>query len=196
MSVSETVHEALRDRVFYDQSGGGVTFSGGEPLRQAAFVLDCLRALAELQVHTAVDTCGLAERDDLLRAAELADLFLFDVKHLDAARHSEWVGASNERIIENLHALARVHPAIWLRVPVVPGVNDDAINLRRTAELAASLPGVERVSLLPYHDLGAGKRERVGLGAPSFAGSSPGPDRMREVAAVFEEEGLLAVIGG
>jgi len=194
--VEGLVEQVMRDRVFYAESGGGVTFSGGEPLRQAGFVLSCLQALKALGIHTAVDTCGLVERDDLLRAAAVADLFLYDIKHADPAAHAEWSGAPNGRILENLAALAAVHDEIWVRVPVVPGVNDDAVNLRQTAALAASLPGVRRVSLLPYHELGAEKRERVGVSGAPFNGTSPGPDRMRDFAAIFEEAGLLTTIGG
>lgn len=196
VSVERLVEKVMRDRVFYAESGGGVTFSGGEPLRQAEFVLSCLEALKERGIHTAVDTCGLVERDDLLRAAAIADLFLYDIKHADPGTHAEWSGASNGRILENLAALAAVHAEIWVRVPVVPGVNDDTVNLRQTAALAASLPGVRRVSLLPYHELGAEKRERVGVSGAPFNGTSPGPDRMRDFAAIFEEAGLLTTIGG
>jgi len=196
MTVGQLVDEVTRDRVFYDRSRGGVTFSGGEPLSQADFVLACLRDLKERGVHTAVDSCGLVDRDALLEAAALADLFLFDIKHADEAAHVEWAGAPNDRILANLEALARVHDAIWVRVPVIPGVNDDAANLRRTAALAASLPGVQRVSLLPYHELGEDKRERVGVPGASFAPETPGQDRMRDIATIFEEAGLLTVIGG
>jgi pyruvate formate lyase activating enzyme len=196
MTVEQLVDETTRDRVFYDQSGGGVTFSGGEPLSQAEFVLACLGALKQQGVHTAIDTCGLVDREALLAAAALADLFLFDIKHADEASHAEWAGAPNDRILANLEALARVHDAIWVRVPVVPGVNDDTANLRRTAALAASLPGVQRVSLLPYHELGEDKRERVGVPGAPFAVSPPAGDHLREIATIFEEAGLLTVIGG
>lgn len=196
VTVEQLVEEVLRDRVFYNQSGGGVTFSGGEPLRQAGFVLACLEALKEEGVHTAVDTCGLVDRDDLLRAAAIADIFLFDIKHADEASHAEWAGAPNDRILANLEALAGAHDEIWVRVPVVPGVNDDVVNLRRTADLAASLPGVQRVSLLPYHEFGEDKRDRVGVPGASFQADSPRPDRMRDIATIFEEAGLLTVIGG
>lgn len=196
VTVGELVGEAARDRVFFDQSGGGVTFSGGEPLHQAAFVLACLEALGERGIHTAVDTCGLVDRDDLLRAAGLADLVLFDIKHLDGGSHAEWTGAPNGRILANLEALARGTGTIWLRVPVVPGVNDGAENLRRTAEFAASLPGIERVSLLPYHEYGVDRRDRIGGPAAALGVKPPGPDRMQDIAMVFEEAGLLTVIGG
>ena len=196
LTVEQLVDEVTRDRVFFENSGGGVTFSGGEPLHQADFVLACLEALRGRGVHTAVDTCGLADRDDLLRAAALADLFLFDIKHMDEAAHAEWAGAPNGRILANLEVLARAHGAIWLRVPVVPGVNDDRANLGRTAALAATLPGVQRVSLLPYHELGEDKRERAGGPGAPFAATPPPPEHMRDIATIFEEAGLLTVIGG
>ena len=196
MSVEEVVDEVLRDRVFYENSGGGVTFSGGEPLRQAEFVLACLAAVKQHGVHTAIDTCGLVKRDDLLAAAKVADLFLYDIKHVDDVVHREWAGASNARILANLEALAREHEAIWVRVPIIPGVNDDDVNMRRTADLVAALPGVQRVSLLPYHELGADKRNRVGMQTTAFNRVSPSPDRMRDLAAMFENAGLLATIGG
>ncbi len=182
--------------MFYEQSGGGVTFSGGEPLSQAEFVFACLESLNARGIHTAVDTCGLVDRDVLLRAARLADLFLFDIKHADEASHAEWVGAPNDRILANLESLARVHAEIWVRVPLVPGVNDDTENLRRTAALAASLPGVRRVSLLPYHELGEDKRERVGVPGATFRADPPQAERIRDIATIFEEAGLLTVIGG
>ncbi len=196
MTVEGLVDQATRDRVFYEQSGGGVTFSGGEPLSQAEFVFACLESLSELGVHTAVDTCGLVDREVLLRAAGLADLFLFDIKHADEVSHAEWVGAPNDRILANLEALAAVHTAIWVRIPVIPGANDDTENLRRTAALAASLPGILQVSLLPYHELGEDKRERVGVPGTTFRAQSPAADRMRDIATIFEEAGLLTVIGG
>jgi len=165
-------------------------------MRQAEFVLDCLDELKRQGVHTAVDTCGLVDAADLLKAAELADLFLFDIKHADEIAHAEWAGAPNDRILANLRLLAAAHGAVWVRVPVVPGVNDDEVNLRRTAALAASLPGVQRVSLLPYHELGTDKRSRSGMSGEPFRAAAPDEDRMRDIATIFETAGLHTVIGG
>ena len=196
MTVDEAVEAATRDRVFYDQSGGGVTFSGGEPLQQADFVIACLDVLRARGVHVAVDTCGLVEREVLLRAAASTDLFLYDLKHMDGGAHAELTGAPNGRILENLAALAAAHDEIWVRVPVVPGLNDAPANVTRTAAFAASLPSVRRVSLLPYHALGEHKRERVGAAGPEFEGSTPSPASLRDIAAVFEDAGLHTTIGG
>jgi len=196
MTVSHAVQEGLRDRVFYDASGGGVTFSGGEPLRQADFVIASLKQFRKRGVHTAVDTCGLVERGVLLDAARFADLFLYDIKHMDEAIHRMWAGASNEGILANLEALSSVHGAIWVRMPVIPGVNDDRANLTRTASFVASLGGVERVSLLPYHRLGSEKLARIGAREQPLPIEEPGPDRMGAAAAVFEAAGLQTTIGG
>jgi pyruvate formate lyase activating enzyme len=196
MTVEALIEEALRDRVFHERSGGGVTFSGGEPLSQAPFVIEALQALKGLGVHTAVDTCGLVPREDLLAAGRLADLILFDVKHTDTASHEAWTGAPNGRILGNLAALGEIPARIWVRVPILPGANDDPENLRRTAALAAAVPGVERVSLLPYHRLGAEKRDRIGIAAPAYEGRPPETEHIRHIASLFEAEGLHAVIGG
>jgi len=196
MSVDQAVREGLRDRVFYDASGGGVTFSGGEPLRQSDFVIAALEEFRKRGVHTAIDTCGLVERGVLLAAADVTDLFLYDIKHMDEAIHRAWAGASNARALANLEALSGVHDAIWVRIPLIPGVNDDPSNLSRTAEFISSLPGVERVSLLPYHRLGSEKRARIGMDEEPLSIEEPGQDLLRDAAAVFETAGVHTTIGG
>ncbi len=157
LSVSEVVQEVLRDQVFHDQSGGGATISGGEPLSQAAFVLQLLQALRRQSIHTALDTCGFAPQQVLLDVAPWVDLFLYDLKSMDDAAHQAHTGTSNSLIIENLMALSTVHANIWIRVPLISGFNMDDAQLRQTARFVASLPGVRQVNLLPYHRMGTGK---------------------------------------
>ncbi len=196
MWVDEVVAEVVKDRVFFDDSGGGVTFSGGEPLAQSRFLLAALEACRAEGIHTAVDTSGLAPQDRLLAMAELADLILFDLKFVDPERHREFTGVSNAAILTNLATLAQAQCAIWLRVPVIPGVNDDAENVAATARLAASLPSVQRVSLLPYHRLGADKLRRLGS-ADLLAGvSPPTADHMLALAAGLQAAGVATTIGG
>lgn len=190
------VAELLRDRIFFDESGGGVTFSGGEPLLQAAFATECLRQLRAEGVHTALDTCGFARWQDLADAAAHADLILFDLKLMNDARHRAATGVSNDRILENLRALARSHSQIWIRVPVIPGVNDDAPNLDATATFVADLPGVRRVELLPYHATGEPKFARVGLAYALHDTPSPGHQELERLAAGFRDRGLTTTIGG
>ena len=195
MSVAEVLAEVARDRVFYDESGGGVTFSGGEPLRQPRFLSALLRACREQGIRTAVDTSGLAPRAELLAAAALADLVLFDLKLIDEQRHREQTGVSNRSILANLRALAETHPRLWIRVPVLPGVNDDPENLAATAAFVASLSRVERVSLLPYHKLGQDKLRRLGHRPTPAEIAPPSAERMGELAAELDAAGVPATIG-
>ena len=202
MSVDEVLDEVLKDRVFYDDSGGGVTFSGGEPLMQPEFLLDLLHGCRAEGIHTAVDTSGYAPREKLLAAADSTDLFLYDLKTMDAERHRQSTGVSNVVILENLVALSRVHGNIWLRIPIVPGLNDDAGQLEAAARLAASLPAVRQVSLLPYHPTGIHKsrwRDRETAGARSALPqppTSPSSDFMQRAAERFRAFGLNIQTGG
>lgn len=196
MGVAELCADLLRDRIFFDQSGGGVTFSGGEPLLQAAFVAEAAALLRARGVHTALDTCGHADTEALLRVASGVDLVLFDLKHLDGARHRAATGVSNALILANLEALSRAHDAIWVRVPIIPGLNDDAQNLGATARLAAATPGVRRVDLLPYHAIGAAKFGRIGKTYPLADVEPPSAERMAEIAQGFRSHGLETTIGG
>ena len=196
VEVGELVEEVLKDRLFFDESGGGVTFSGGEPLMQSAFVVKALSALRDKGVHTALDTCGLAPRNELLEAAALAQVVLFDLKHMDDDQHRAWTGAGNATILANLQALSLVHANIWIRMPVVPEVNDDLKNLEATAAFVAKLPGVHRLDLLPYHTIGAAKFRRLGRQYILDHVLPPSPKRMAEVAKLFRGHGLTVAIGG
>ena len=190
------VARVLRDRIFFDESGGGVTFSGGEPLLQAAFVTAALARLQAEGVHTALDTCGFGRREDLLAAAAHADLVLYDLKLMDDDRHRAATGASNDVILRNLEALARVHRDIWIRIPIVPGVNDDEANLAATAAFVRLLAGVRRVDLLPYHPSGAAKFARVGLDYTLHGTPTPDAARLDALAGLFRAQGLTTTLGG
>ncbi len=196
LTIDQLMAELLKDRIFYDDSGGGVTVSGGEPLMQAEFVRQLLDACRDAEISTAVDTCGFGERDDLLAIAPLTDIFLYDVKILDDEKHIRFTGVSNAVILENLRALAQIHSRIWIRVPLVPGFNDSPADIAATARFVASLPGVCQVNLLPYHPLGLHKSERLGtlsnLGAPV----RPSAEALEESAEPFRSLGLNVKIGG
>jgi pyruvate formate lyase activating enzyme len=146
--------------VFFDQSGGGITLSGGEPLVQAAFTLALLDGCRRQRIHSAVETCGLAERAALLAAAGRADLILFDIKAIDTERHRRLTGTSNERILDNLRALAALRTDLILRYPLLPGLNDDDDSLSALGRFAEAA-GLRRVALLPYHRAGIAKYERL-----------------------------------
>jgi len=190
------VARLLRDRVFFDESHGGVTLSGGEPLVQAPFVIDLLKGLHAEGVHTALDTCGFTPWEHLRAAAAVADLILYDLKLMDPARHAAATGVSNERILDNLRQLAKLHRNVWIRVPVIPGINDDAENMDATAGFLATLQPAPRVSLLPYHPAGAAKFARLGKSYTLRHLATPSQDALETIAARFAARGLAASIGG
>ena len=196
MSVQDVMTEVLKDRIFYDDSGGGATLSGGEPLMQPDFCQAILEACQSEAVHSAVDTCGFVEPEHLLAVAPLTDLFLYDIKVMDDQRHREHTGASNALILENLRALSRVHDNIWVRIPVVPGLNDNARDLQDAARFCASLRGVRQVNLLPYHEMGSGKTGRIGKTVATAPVSSPSVEQMEDLAESIRGLGLPVQIGG
>ena len=163
----ETPESILRivekDTPFYDESGGGVTFSGGEPLCQPEFLLETLEACGKRGIHRAVDTTGCAPWKTLLAVAGQTDLFLYDLKHMDPEKHRRYTGVSNELLLENLKKLALLGASIVVRIPLIPGVNDDKDNLDETGVFVSALPGVGQVDLLPFHDSSKGKYRRFGM---------------------------------
>jgi pyruvate formate lyase activating enzyme len=195
-TVGDVMREVLRDRVFYDDSGGGVTFSGGEPLAQPDFLAALLDACRAAEIHTVVDTCGFAPRERLLALVPRVDLFLFDVKLVDDARHRALTGVPSAPILANLRALAEAGAAVWIRVPIVPGLTDGEADLSAAADLVARLPGSHRVSLLPYHRTGEGKARRLGRERPDLTMEPPSPERLDEAAALFRARGIPTRIGG
>lgn len=195
MTVAEVMAEILKDRIFYEDSAGGATFSGGEPLTQPTFLRELLEACRARGIHTAVDTCGFGCTDHLLAAAQWADLVLYDLKLMDDARHRQHTGVSNQPILENLRALDHIHQNIWLRVPVIPGVNDDLENLEAIARFAAGLHGVRQVTLLPYHQTGVQKYRRLGSGYALDGVQPPSAGQMSRAADAFRSCGLTVQVG-
>jgi pyruvate formate lyase activating enzyme len=194
-SVEEVLAQVERDRVFYEESGGGVTLSGGEPLHQSGFAAALLAACRERGIHTTLDTCGYAPAATFQRVAEFVDLFLFDLKVIDGARHREMTGAPNDSILVNLRWLAEHRLPVVVRVPVIPGCTDDADNLAAIRTVVRSL-GLPRVDLLPYHRVAMDKYKRLGLEYRMGAAVPPSAERMQAIAADFARPGLDVRIGG
>lgn len=149
-SVEEVLAEVNRDRAFFAHNGGGLTISGGEPLMQPTFTRELLRAAREQGIHTCLETCGFGEAELLAELQPLVDLFLYDIKELDNARHIEYTGVSNRSILTNLRSLVEAGAAVRLRLPIVPGINDTAEHRKAVAELWSSLPGLLGADLIPY----------------------------------------------
>lgn len=196
MSVEETMAVIREDIPFYEDSGGGATFSGGEPLAQPEFLLDLLRACRAEGIRSALDTSGWAGREIVLEAGRLADLVLFDLKSANDARHEDATGVPCEAIIANLAALAASGVRIALRVPLIPGINDSRAELEGIARVASSLGAGVSTHLLPYHDAGRGKYALRGWAYPMGDARAPTPDAAREAALILEKAGLAVTIGG
>jgi len=195
-TVQEVLDVVLRDRLFYDDSGGGVTFSGGEPLAQWRFLLACLEAAQAQGLHTAVDTSGFASQRTVLAVAARTDLFLYDLKVLDPERHLRFTGVPLAPILRNLRALDATGAHIWLRMPLVPGYNDDRANLEAVGTFAADLRHARRLHVLPYHRLGAEKYARLGRADPMGDVPSPTSDAVETAARILRTYGLDVHVGG
>jgi len=190
VSLSELLAEIERDLVFFEQSGGGVTLSGGEPLAQPRFALALLRACRERRIHTTVETCGFAPQATFQAVAREAALVLFDLKTLDGDKHQRYTGVFNDLILCNLEWLAATGSPLVVRIPVIPTFNDSAKDARQFARYLSGL-GVSRASLLPYHAAGREKYKRLGR-APRWSGESA---PVNGLAHKLREAGLTITIG-
>jgi pyruvate formate lyase activating enzyme len=164
LTVEQVMEVVEKDRTYYENSGGGVTFSVGEPTMQPEFLLACLKCCRQSGLHTAIDTNGHVQWPVLEELLPNIDLFLYDIKHMDSGKHKQFTGVGNELILENLRKIDRLGNSTWLRVPLIPDYNDDDENIQRVAELAGSLKAVEKVSLLSYNRLAGAKYQFIGKG--------------------------------
>ena len=195
-SVAEVLETVERDLDFYEESGGGVTLSGGEPLMQKRFAAGVLAACREKEIHTAVDTSGAVSWKALDAVRGLTDLFLYDLKHMDREAHHATTGAGNRRILENLEKLSALGHDIVLRFAIIPGFNDSEENIRQTGEFASGLPRRHPVSVLPYHAAAADKYKRLNQSYTLGDITPPGDDRIAEIAGMLEGFGLEVRTGG
>lgn len=180
-TVAEVMEQVEKDRAYYRNTGGGVTFSGGECMLWPGFLTQALRACREAGIHTAVDTAGAVPWERFQQILPYTDLFLYDVKCVTEELHRELTGVSNRLILENLRRLA-AQAEVLVRVPVIPGANDRPGELERTAALLREL-GLTGTELLPYHQLGEGKYPALGLAYTPFA--TPTPEQMAAYRRLF-----------
>lgn len=163
VSTDHLMENIRRDIPFYDQSGGGVTFTGGEPMLQMKFLREILLACKKEGIHTTVDTCGYTSWESFLSIQGLVDLFLYDLKLIDNAKHKKYTSVSNRMILNNLYKLSEQNANIIVRIPLIPGVNDDNENLEMSGSFLSSLPCLEAVELMPYHTIGEAKYQALGM---------------------------------
>lgn len=196
-TVEETMKVVRRETVMMDQSEGGITVSGGEPMMQPGFVTELFDACGAEGIHRALDTTGLVKTETLLEVAKRTDLFLYDLKLMDPEKHRQWTGVSNELILKNLKILAETGANIHIRIPLVKGVNADDGNIRESAAFVASLPGPKKpVSLLPYHNIAINKYNKLGQPYNLDGMEEPSPQEIAKVIALFAEYGVEATVGG
>ena len=196
-SVAELLEIIEKERPFFDQSGGGVTISGGEPLLFPEYLCELLDACGERQIHRCIDTAGLVKTATLLEVAKRTELFLFDLKLMESARHKLWTGVGNELILHNLQTLAQTGTAIQIRIPLIGGVNADAENITATAAFIAALPGRKKsVSLLPYHNIAAGKDLKLGQQRELDGMTEPTAEQLRSAINNFARYDISASVGG
>lgn len=196
MSVGEVMTEIHKERIFFDQSGGGVTFSGGEPLLHPDTLIPLLEECGRHGIHRAVDTAGLVATDTLLEVARSTDLFLFDLKMMDSERHKKWTGVPNEKILANLKILAETGAKVNVRIPLIGDVNDDIGNMTETARFLSGLPGEKiDVNLLPYHKIAQTKYQKLGRFSDFQLFQEPTSEAQSRALAIFREYGIAACIG-
>ena len=196
MTVSEVMAEVEQDIIFYDQSGGGVTFSGGEPLMQPEFLLAVLDQCQKQRIHTAVDTSCYAEPKILEMVSERADMFLCDIKHMDSEIHERFTGVGNNLILNNIRLLSEACKEIIIRIPVIPDFNDDKANIEATGKFAASLPDVIRVDILPFNRGGKEKSARLTAQSKHQQVETPKEEQMNSIAKNLSKYGFEVKIGG
>jgi len=190
------MEEIIKDEIFYDQSGGGVTFSGGEPMMQLEFLMSLLRECRLRAIHTAVDTSGYVSGEDFAELYDLVDLFLFDLKVMNEDSHFRYTGVSNRPIHDNLVALASRGEKVIVRIPMVPGVTDTVENLDAVVAFLKPLKNVRCISLLPYNRLGEDKAERYKLPGPRRRWQPPTAEDMNSRRKWLESLGYTVRVGG
>ncbi|MFH1008795.1 MAG: glycyl-radical enzyme activating protein [Candidatus Latescibacterota bacterium] len=197
VTVAEVLTEVEKDRPFYENSGGGMTVSGGEPMMQAPFVFALMEQAKSAGLHTALDTSGCIQWDVLKRFLKVTDLFLYDLKLVDETRHRAYTGVSNRRILANLRQLSRAGASLLIRMPVVPGYTDGLADVAAAGEFLSSLDGDRiRVQLLPYHRLAEGKYDQLESVYPLKAVSAPPKEQMNQLKELLSGYDLDASVGG
>lgn len=196
ISVEEVMAEVNKDTVFYDESGGGVTFSGGEPLMQPDFLNMLLSSCKQYSLHTAVDTTGYASYSTISKIYDNVDLFLYDLKLINEEQHRKYTGVSNKPILENLKRLSQNGKKIIIRIPIIPGITDMEENITGIARLLQTLPATPEVNILPYNLIGESKYQKFSI--PNRLGKiePPSDEQMNELKNKLEAFALKVKIGG
>lgn len=195
MSVPEVMAAVSKDIIFYDESDGGVTFTGGEPTFQHEFLLELLKSCSGKGIHTAVDTSGYTSWARLEELSRFTNLFLFDLKMMDDEKHRKYTGVSNRLILENLQKLSAIHANINVRMPIITGINDDMENIVKTCSFLASLR-IGKVNILPYHTIGINKYDKFGMNYKLRDTLPPDEEKIMQIKAELSKIGMTVKVGG
>jgi pyruvate formate lyase activating enzyme len=196
LTVGEVMEEVLRDREFYERTGGGVTFSGGEPFAQPHFLLELARAAKSLHLHTAIETCGFARWPVMDPILKYLDLVFYDLKHMNSETHLKGTGVNNELILDNLKRIDATGTPVRVRLPLIPGFNDSERNIRETSSFISGLSNLEALDILPYHRMGEPKWDQLDR-AYKLNGVTPhDKEKVSELADIARTYGIDVTIGG
>lgn len=196
ISSTELVDEIMKDRIFMEDSGGGVTFSGGEPFLQHKFLLETLQQLRCKGIHTAVDTSGFCSWEIIEKVIPFVSLFLYDLKCIDKDNHLLKTGYQNDLILDNIKKLSNSGIPFHVRIPVIPTLNYTKKDIAQIASFIAPLQNIAQVDLLPYHKVAQNKYERLGLKNELFDEPSVDPDDLLQLIPLFEHLNVRVTIGG
>ncbi len=194
--VDELINIIEKERIHIDQSGGGVTFSGGEPLMHSNFLIEILDACGKKNLHRTVDTSGFADTEIILKVAKRTDLFLYDLKIMDSDKHKKWTGVGNQLILRNLKFLAETGANINIRIPLIKNVNSNVEELTEMAKFVSELPGKQMVNLLPYHNIAANKYYKLGQNYIELEMAEPSEKDQNRAIKIFEQFGIEVEIEG
>jgi len=196
LSVADVMEVVLQDREFYQRTGGGVTFSGGEPFAQPDYLRELARTAKTLQLHTAIETCGYTNWNTISSVIDYLDYVLFDLKHMDPDRHLQGTGVTNRLILENLKRIDASGKPVRVRLPLIPGFNDSEENVRATVEFIAGFANLEALDILPYHRMGEPKWNQLDMEYQLRGVTPPDRERVGELAEIAREYGLEVTVGG
>jgi len=190
ISTEEVISEVNKDRVFYQRLGGGITLSGGEPLLQLEFTREVLTCAKKNGLHTTVDTAGNVPWKNFDEVIPYTDLFLYDLKCIDPNKHREFTGSINNQILDNLHLLVKENKEIWIRIPLIPGFNDDPEDIHDFAVELQQMDRISKIQMIPYHKYGVGKYDSLGLKYELNKLNPPTEERIKQIVDLFLEDGI------
>ncbi|HAG17088.1 MAG TPA: glycyl-radical enzyme activating protein [Bacteroidales bacterium] len=195
-TAQELLKEVEKDSAFYKQSNGGITFTGGEPLMQAAFLSESAQLFKSQGFHLCLDTSGYAAPEIFKELSEYFDLFLFDLKLIDDQEHQKYTGVSNKNILKNLEYLVEKNKNIQIRFPLIPNINDQTAQLEKVSHYLSGLHRIKNIDLLPYHKIATGKYEQLKLANKMEKTKEADEEKIENVKLFFEKKGFQVKIGG